>query len=210
MHLDIYTYDWFFFHKRDINIVGVTVKRERERRPSWGWSRHNGWGGDNPPNKQRNNNNNKNKKKWEFFFLSNFFSEKRRRRRSTWHRRQKKSSDVVCESLTTARVSRDSALNLSAAPSTLIGERFPFMNWKWNHFLLLNSGSTSITIFGTKQFHYVRWFIHQSDSDKWQIVWEDEIFAQSCYPLMFHECLVYYPVCFSVDWTLSNQTNHNC
>ena len=34
MHLDICTYDWFFFHKRDINTVGGTVKRERK--PSWG------------------------------------------------------------------------------------------------------------------------------------------------------------------------------
>ena len=68
MHLDIYTYDWFFFHKRDINTVGGTVKRERK--PSWGWSRHNGWGGDNPQNKQRNNNNNNKKiKKSGFFFF---------------------------------------------------------------------------------------------------------------------------------------------
>ena len=143
----------------------------------------------------------KNKKKWFFFLL--------RRRRSTWHRRQKKSSDVVCESLTTARVSRDSALNLSTAPSTLIGERFPFMNWKWNDCLFLNSGFQRQSQFSELNSFIACVGLFISESDKWQIVWEDEIFAQSCYPLMFHECLVYYPACFSVDWTLSNQTNHN-
>jgi hypothetical protein len=94
-HMDISR--WFSFHKGDINTVGGTVEMNFV-----GVITSHGVVETTPTLPKQTTNQQQNKKVGVFFFF------RRNTARSTWHRRQK--SDVVCESTTTARASRDLAV----------------------------------------------------------------------------------------------------